>query len=395
MKKTAFLIPVFLFANQNILSDLKLKLLNLDKQRSIYSAKETQKSWINPIILQYSISQNNSLHTTKQNIQTFSVSINQPIFKTGAIYYSIKYAKNLKNYNLKQIELQKRALIKQAYELVYDYKINKLNEEIALLNIQNAKIDVKKKKEDFLNGTGDSTFLNQAIINLNNIKLGYEDLKFNEKQLKFSFKNLSDLDIEKVKLPYFKIISKNDFINNNLQLISSKINDKIKYDLYKMQLGNQLLTISFNASYNYQNTDYTDNTPQYRDDTNNYYNVGLSVTLPIDVTSTDKVKQTKLSYIKSRYETLDTKRNLLNTYAMIISQIKTLQKKKEIYKENEKAYANLIESTKESIKAGNATVLDLEILENSYKVMQINQKIIDLQIQKLLLNLYYQVTSKF
>ena len=389
MKKIWIFMPLFLFAS-NILSDLKLKELNTDAEISKYLSKETEKSWINPVMLQYSVNYNNSLHTTKQISQAFSVSVNQPVFKSGAIYYSIKYAKFLNSYNQKQLELQKRALIKQAYDIVYDYKINALNEKITYLNIKNAEIDLKKKKEDFLAGSGDSTFLNQAIINLNNIRLGLEDLKFNEKQLKYSFGNLSDMDINQVKLPRFTIISQKEFLKNNLELISSKINNSVSYALYRMQKGNELLSIFFNASFNYQKTTYTNPSNMYQNDTNNYYSFGVSLNYPLDVTSDAKIRQAKLKYIKSRYEELDKKRSLANSYKMIISQIKTLKKKREIYKENQKAYENLIKSTKESIKAGNATPLDLEILQNSCEVMKINQEIIGLQIQKLLLNLYYE-----
>jgi len=393
MKKTLVFLPFLLYAG--ILSDIKVKELSLEKEKSIASSNETKKSWINPILLQYQFNHTNSLHVTRQNTQTFSIIINQPIFKSGAIYYSIKYAKNLKNYNLKQIELQKRNLIKSAYDLVYDYKITKLNEEIALLNIKNAEIDVKRKKEDYLSGTSDSTFLNQAIISLNNIRLSLEDLKFNEKQIIYSFANLSDLDINSVNLPKLKLLKKDEFLDKNLNLIASKLNNKIQYSLYKMQLGNQLVSVSFNANYNIQKIDYTNENNIYKDDTNNFYNVGVSVSLPIDVTSKDKIQKTKLSYLKSKYETLDKKRELINEYNMIIAQIDTLKKKKKIYKENAIAYKNLIDSTYESIKAGSATKDDLTTLQNSYKIMLLNQKIVDLKVQKLLLNLYYQINSNF
>jgi len=393
MKKTLVFLPFLLYAG--ILSDIKVKELSLEKEKSIASSNETKKSWINPILLQYQFNHTNSLHVTRQNTQTFSIIINQPIFKSGAIYYSIKYAKNLKNYNLKQIELQKRNLIKSAYDLVYDYKITKLNEEIALLNIKNAEIDVKRKKEDYLSGTSDSTFLNQAIISLNNIRLSLEDLKFNEKQIIYSFANLSDLDINSVSLPKLKLLKKDEFLDKNLNLIASKLNNKIQYSLYKMQLGNQLVSVSFNANYNIQKIDYTNENNIYKDDTNNFYNVGVSVSLPIDVTSKDKIQKTKLSYLKSKYETLDKKRELINEYKMIIAQIDTLKKKKKIYKENAIAYKNLIDSTYESIKAGSATKDDLTTLQNSYKIMLLNQKIVDLKVQKLLLNLYYQINSNF
>ena len=56
-----------------------------------------------------------------------TININQPIFKSGAIYYSIKYAANSKAYNLLNIKLNRRELIKNALDIAYDYKITKIN----------------------------------------------------------------------------------------------------------------------------------------------------------------------------------------------------------------------------------------------------------------------------
>ena len=89
MKKLLFIFPFWLFAKDSVLSNLQIKKLNLDKNYTIEDSKETKKSWINPVIVQYSINQNNSLHTTKRTTQNFSISINQPIFKSGAIILSL------------------------------------------------------------------------------------------------------------------------------------------------------------------------------------------------------------------------------------------------------------------------------------------------------------------
>ena len=194
-KKIVFLLlPAFLFSG-DLLNDLKQKELSFDKKRIIQDSKETEKSWLNPITLKYSYSKDNILDDITTTSKTFSISINQPVFKSGAIYYSIKYAKHSKKYNELNIEMQKRELIKQALDLAYDYKIAKLNQKIILLNIDNAKIDIAKKKEEFLNGVGDSTFLNNAILKFNNLKLNLADIKSNLNNIKYSFKNISFLNI--------------------------------------------------------------------------------------------------------------------------------------------------------------------------------------------------------
>ena len=386
------LFPALLFGG-NLLNDLKQKELKFDKERSIQDSKETEKSWINPITLKYSYSKDDTLENIKTINRTFSISVNQPIFKSGAIYYSIKYAKHSRKYDLLNIEMQRRELIKQALDFAYDYKISKLNQKIILLNIDNAKIDIQKKKEEFLNGVGDSTFLNNAILKLNDLKLNLEDIKSNLNNLKYSFKNISYLDIEKVNLPVFKFISKERYLKSNLELLSQKKLKKVKYDLYKMQVGNQLLSVNLNGSLNWKKTGYSQNTLQFEDNRNDYYRFGFSVTLPISFNAVNKIQKSKIDYLKSQILIEDKKLQLNNTYKKIINQIQTLEKKIKIYKENIKIYDDLITSTFDSIEAGNATELDLKIMQNSRKTMFVNIEILKLKKQKLLLSLYYKLNN--
>ncbi len=385
MKKLIFLIPFLL--NASILSDLKQKELELDKQKSLKDAIETKRSWINPLILKYTYQKDNT-QGFQTTTQIYSLSINQPIFKSGAIYYSIKYANKLKNYNLENIEMKKRKLIKQAYDLVFDYNILKLKRFIILKNIENAKIDLNRKKEEFLNGIRDSSDLDNAIIKLNNLKLSLADIDYQMSQIKYNFANLSSLNIQKVKLPKLKLISKDKYLNENIEINSQKTLRKIKNYLYKMQIGNQLLTISFNGSINHKNFKN-----RFISDTQNYYTAGVSVSIPLDINSKTKIQKTKIDYLKSNLLLQDKKIELINQYKTIISKISSLKNKIKIYKDNVKVYDNLLNSTIDSIKAGNATKLDLKTLENSKFVNILNIRILNLQIQKELLNLYYNLVT--
>ncbi len=385
MRKLIFLVPFLLQAS--ILSDLKLKELNLDKEKSLKDAIETKRSWINPINLQYSYTKDN-IQGIQTTTQLYSISINQPIFKSGAIYYSIKYANVLKKYNLDQIELQKRNLIKQAYDFVYDYKVLKLQKEILIKNIENAKIDVLRKKEAFLNGIGNSSELDNAIIKLNSLKLNLEDINYQLSQIKNSFSTISSLNIEEVTLPKLKLIKQNEYLNNNIELKAQQKLKNIKSYLYKMQRGNQLLTISLNGSLNHKKFEN-----KLLSDTQNYYTIGLSATLPISINAKTKIEKTKIDYLKSVLLIEDKKRQLRSEYNIALSQIKSLKNKINIYKENLSLYNNLIDSTLDSIKAGNATTLDLKVLNNSKMVDLINIKILKLKIQKTLFSLYYKLIS--
>jgi outer membrane protein TolC len=389
LKKLLFL-PVFLFSYQNILNNYKSNELNLEKNYSLQNSKELGKSWLNPVNFIYSINKTNLSpeHITKN----FTISINQPIFKSGAIYYSIKYAKNLKNYNLKNIELKKRELIKNALELAIDYKINLINKEIIKLNIQNSKIDIQKKKEAFLNGVGDSTLLNDAVLKLNSLKLNLADIDLTLFKLKKNFEKISSLNIEKIKLPQFKLIQKNDYINKNLEFLASKDNIKVKKDLYKMNVGDNLFSININGNYNVIKNNYKNNLPNLDESTYNYYNIGISLNFPLRFNALNSIEKTKLSYLKSRIELEDKKNELSKEYESYLKELQNIDKKIKIYYENIKIYDSLIASTKDAINGGDATPLDLEIMENSQKTSKLNIKILELQKKKILLDLYYKLS---
>jgi outer membrane protein len=363
LKKLLFL-PVFLFSYQNILNNYKSNELDLEKNYSIQDSKELGKSWLNPINFSYSINKTNL--NPKHSTKSFTISINQPVFKSGAIYYSIKYAKNLKNYNLKNIELKKRELIKNALNLAIDYKINLINKKIIKLNIQNTKIDIQKKKEAFLNGVGDSTLLNDAVLKLNSLKLNLADIDLTLFKIRKNFEKISSLKIEKVDLPYFKMIEKKDYVKKNLEYLSAKDNIKIKKDLYKMNVGDNLFSVNINGNYNVVKNNYKENLPNLDESTYNYYNIGISLNFPLRFNALNSIEKTKLNYLKSRIGLEDKKNELSKEYESYIKELQNIDKKIKIYKENIKIYDSLIASTKDAIKGGDATPLDLEIMENSH-----------------------------
>jgi outer membrane protein len=277
--------------------------------------------------------------------------------------------------------------------LAIDYKINLINKKIIKLNIQNSKIDIQKKKESFLNGVGDSTLLNDAVLKLNSLKLNLADIDLTLFKIKKNFEKISSLDINKVKLPKFKLIDKKNFINKNLEYLSYKDNIKIKKDLYKMNIGDNLFSINLNGSYNVVKNNYKNNLPNMDESTYNYYNIGISLNFPLKFNALNSIEKTKLNYLKSKIELNDKKNELAKTYDNYIKELENIDKKIKIYKENIKIYDSLIETTKDAIRGGDATPLDLEIMQNSQKTSYFNIKILKLQKQKILLNLYYKLLT--
>jgi outer membrane protein TolC len=387
MRKVLFLIPFLL--NAKILSSLQEQLLQTDTNKAVVSGDKLKDSWINPINLQYKYNRSNQTKEI-QTINQFTISINQPIFKSGAIWASIKYAKYLKDENLQKTLLQKRTLIKQAYELLFNiHKIDIAIEKQKLL-IKNADIDIQRKKEQFLSGVIDSSFLDNAIINKNNLELALKDLLSQKKELIYKFKTLSDLDYKNVNLPKLKLISKDKYLNN-LNLKIAKKDIEVKKAFKYMNIGNSLVSVNFIANYNYLKTSYSNQTPMYQNDINNFYNIGFMITIPLNINSLKTIQEVKIDYLKSTLSYQDTKIKELQNYNTKLSKIKNIDNKIKIYQNTINTYNSLIQNTKDNIKVGVNTNLDLQTLINSAKIQELNIKSLKLDKEIEILNLYYLV----
>jgi len=385
LKKIIAFIPFLLFAN--ILSPLQQELLKNDNNKAIISGDKLKDSWINPITLQYKYNQTNQTPTI-QTTNSFFIGINQPIFKSGAIWASIKYASNLKDENILNTKLKKATLIKQAYEILFNIKKIDIAIQKQILLIDNAKIDIQRKKEQFLNGVIDSSFLDNAIINKNNLELALKDLISQKNELIDNFRNLSNLDYREVKLPKFELISKEKYLKN-LNIIIAKKDIQVKKALKYMNIGNSLISVNFIANWNYIDTKYDNPTPIYQNDKDNFYNVGFSLIVPLDINAFKNVEESKIDYLKSVLNYKNTILKEKNRYSTIINKIYAIDSKIEIYKNSIKTYNSLILTTKDNIKAGINTILDLRNLENSLQIAKLNLKSLEIDKNMQLLELYY------
>ena len=386
MKKFLIFIPFLLFAE--ILSPLQKTLLDKDLNKAIVSGDKLKNSWINPITLQYKYNQSNQAFDNITKTNSFLININQPIFKSGAIYSSIKYAKFLKEENIEKINLQKATLIKQAYEILFNIKKTEIAIKKQKLLIENAKIDIKRKKEQFLNGLTDSSFLDNAIINKNNLELALNDLESQKQTLISNFKNLSDLSYKKAKLPKFSLIPKNEYLKNlNIKIAKKDIN--VKKALKYMNIGNSLISVNFIANYNDINNKYNNQTSIYKNNSDSFYNIGLSISVPLDINVFKTIEESKIDYLKSISNYKNEVLKATNEYNSKIIEIQNIDKKIAIYNHSIKLYNSLIKTTKDNIKAGINTILDLENLNNSLKISILNKKSLFIEKQIKLLELYY------
>ena len=367
----------------SVLTPVKEKGLTLQRQAEQAGAKAVKWGWIAPITLNYSVSRTDQTGIIRT--KTFEVEVNQPIFRGGAIYYSLKYGSDASHLSDLNYFQNRASLVKQAIGLILDYRITLLNLQIARLQLQNAKIDVQKKRADYLAGVGDSGLLNNAILQKNQAQLQILTLRQQLEQLREQFETISNLDIATAPLPRFKLVEKREFVHQNYNYLIAKAQSRVNYDQYRQQLGNLLPSINLMGSY----TRIRQVEPFTTSD--GYYQVGVGVVWQFGPATYYQTEQAKLNYFKSRLALSDTRRQLDHTYRQLMAQLRELDGELKIYKENEKLYRDLVKSTEDGIKSGTNTQLDLEMMKNSYRIALLQQKIVDLKRQKVLLELDYQL----
>ena len=160
------------------------------------------------------------------NTGRFTVVIDQPIFRSGGIYYAIKYSDALRNANKSDLTLQKRKLIGDAVEILFNLKKTRLEQEKLKLLIKNDTIDIYQKRDSYEAGLLDSSFLDQAILKKSQDEASLLEMELRMLELQQGFSLLSDKNPKDLKLPKLSMMSKSDFTDNNLDLQTDRLKQK-------------------------------------------------------------------------------------------------------------------------------------------------------------------------
>ncbi|NPA64041.1 MAG: TolC family protein [Epsilonproteobacteria bacterium] len=385
-------LPLVLVAGEPWLSTLKRQELNLTRQKAIEEAKKLQFSWINPIKMSYLYQKGDQF--PNQRLENFTISVDQPIFKSGGIYKAITYALAKKRESLLGVKLTKKELIAQVLELLYNYKKSLYQIQKQKFLIQNAKLDVLIKKEQYLSNEIDSTFLDNAILQKNQKELTLLTLKQNLSDIEERLAALSDIDPDNITLPRFKLIRKDRYLDENLALRKSRQTIDAAKDFYYMTIARYLPQISLQASYNYQKMQGSLFVPDYSY-ADHYSTYGVRFSMPLfDINSFHNIEIAKLDLLKSKNSLSQLRREKEKLFDNIAKQLTIVQKKIALSKEDKKLYQKLYDDTKERVKAGEKTEYDEEIMANSLRTKELDIRIYEIDRQLLLLKLYKELSDE-
>lgn len=368
----------FLFANSNIvLSENKNELLKLTEEQ-IESNKFVDKfSWISPLNTSYS-SVKNSL--SNDSVDQFTISINQEIYKFGnGISKTMNLAETTANINKLATYKERISYIKDIYLNKLNYEQTKLLVSQNKLRIKNSQIDLKIKKDKYQLGEIDISSLNLSLIEEVSLKqslLNYQTLleTYSNNVSKNSDKKIEDITLIE---PY--LLTKNEFIDNQISLKELELNIE-KTSLNKdILLSDNLPAISFVSNYNNidSGTGFEDN-----------YNVGFNISMPLKFTFLKTLETAKIELLKQKRSKNELLNSLEVEYNEYLNNIKKYNGLILLATENTNTYQELVDFTKRQFEVGYKTKLDLESLENTLEIQNLEIKIQLLNILKERINIY-------
>lgn len=369
--------------DESILSKKRLEIFDLSKEQIEENSSKLKKDWINPVNYTYS-----KVYGDKYDTEKSLISVDQPIFKTGGIYKAIKYANAQRLYSHLDLDLQKKAMIKDTTTILFN--IHKLQLQIKKqeLLVKNGEIDIKRKKEQVLNGFADTSLLDNAILDTNTSRNALADLVYQKEELINEFGTYASGDYESFTLPKFSILDKENFLKDNLTLKRAKADISSKKDFSWMTISKYLPTVS--ATFDYTKYHSSNNpTINTDDDVQNY---GIKITMPLDTRTFNDIQSTRIDYLKAK---LDFDNQILeqeNYFKSKLSKIKMIDSKIAIAKNDYVLYNSLLDVVVEEKEAELKTQSDVDTLLNSKKIRELDLKIYNIDKQIELLDIYSKIS---
>ena len=391
----SLLLSSTLYADElsSILSENKELIFDYDFKSNELQSDILSKSWINPVQVRYGKDYTTRFKTGTVDTGTFSVYIDQPIFRSGGIYYAIKYSDALRDANEAELKLQRRQMIGDAVSILFNLKKNKLEQKKMRYLVKNDTIDIRQKRDSYDAGILDSSFLDQAILKKSQDEAILLELELNYLELKQRFSLLSDKNPDKLRLPKLKMMSKKNYTQQNLELKKDVLRAEESSYNAKVTVAKYLPTLSLQGQYTDGDLNplFAGNGPSNLNEA--YYNYGFSVSMPLDINSFSDIEAAKVAKLRAATQVLDRKDTVKEEYQWIDNSLGILDKKIYLARKDEKIYKNLLRLTKDLAEAGEKTSLDADIMSNSLQVRKLDQLIYGIDKQLKLLKLYIRVEN--
>jgi outer membrane protein TolC len=373
----------------DVLSSNKSKLIDVQKKQTAVQTAKLEKSWINPIRVQYAKSYSTQFDDTIGTGQ-FVVSVDQPIFKMGGIWEAIKYAKALGKANAIDIEIQKRELITQALTLLYNLKKSNLQLEKFDLLVKNDELDILIQKQSYEAGLSNRTLYDRALLKRNQDITSKLELQMQITKLKNDFSLLSDKSPQAIRLPHFGMIDKSRYENSQLEIQRDKLKVEEKQHNKYMTWTKYLPEVSVTGRYINEDKNPLFANAQIK---KSYYTYGFKVSLSININAYRDIQSSQIEYLNAQISLDEQKKKVTNSYNLIKKRLEIIDQKIALSQEDANNYASMLTTAQDLEKVGDSTTYDTQIVENNLQVRQLDQDIYRYDAQLELLNLYSKVAD--
>lgn len=376
-----FLFSSLLFANEKsneVLMPLKNEIRDLET-KSIEEKKEVNKyEWLNDLNISLSQSKDDENIKTKD----YSLNLNQKILDFGGISSQIDYANNLFKQEALKIKMENFEDLNTLYKNFIDLKINDINILQNDLNIKNSEIEVDIKKSQYRNGQSDISDLNDAIMKKNLLEDSKMNLKLNKVIYENDIKKLTSYEINNLSIPSISLISKDIFLEKSTKKLYANLESQVSQNEYKKTKSKYLPALNLTGAVGYQ-----DSTTKESQD---YYNYGASITMPLNYTFSNDIEYSKLVYLQNRKKEELTSIELEKVYDSSIETIKQFENRINLALNDIKLYEELLELNQEEFNAGFKADEDVQTLKNSKEIRKLDIEKYKLNIKKELLYIYFQ-----
>ena len=376
-----FLLSSLLFANEKsneVLMPLKNEIRDLET-KSIEEKKEVNKyEWLNDLNISLSQSKDDEHIKTKD----YSLNLNQKILDFGGISSQIDYANNLFKQEALKIKMENFEDLNTLYKNFIDLKINDINILQNDLNIKNSEIEVDIKKSQYRNGQSDISDLNDAIMKKNLLEDSKMNLKLNKVIYENDIKKLTSYELNNLSIPSISLISKDIFLEKSTKKLYANLESQVSQNEYKKTKSKYLPALNLTGAVGYQ-----DSTTKKSQD---YYNYGASITMPLNYTFSNDIEYSKLVYLQNRKKEELTSIELEKVYDSSIETIKQFENRINLALNDIKLYEELLELNQEEFNAGFKADEDVQTLKNSKEIRKLDIEKYKLNIKKELLYIYFQ-----
>ena len=396
--KRIIIFPLFcslLFANElELLQKDKKELRQLEKEVIEKKYESSKDEWIGKINLNSSISKERDFTDDETSDMTRSIglSFSQSIYESGGIEYSIEYARQQLKSDMLAWENENIALIQAIYETLLEIKKLGLQIEQSDYSLKNKEIELILKRIQYEAGKVDIIDLNNAIMSKNNQQKENISLKNSLKDKEYELSKYTSLKSNEIEIIDFKIINKDKFLRDNLNIKYENSKVELLDTSYKQLKSTYLPKVSLSTSAGYSNNENLTTNATGDDERNG--SIGLNMSMPLfDITKDAKLEKSKLEVLKQKVNVTDIKNELVYEYEQILAQINTYDEYEKTIDSNLKLYDDLIMVNKSSNSAGMTSDYDLEVLQNTKIINEYDLQINDINKKLQYSKLYFKTKA--